>query len=168
VRDEMAAAYQVDGALFQGRDASSFRLGGSFERAKAADALVALLDHVRALRGGELSREHFERAKQAALGDARAARASNVGLAGTVAYRALLGLDPADIDDARRIETVTPEDVIHAARLWLADDRLRVVVLGDASQSSLDLARLGLGQPAVRDIQGRVVRSSLRSRPAAR
>ena len=57
------------------------------------------------------------------------------------------GLDPAELETYReRVSAITPEDIQRAAQRYLHPDRLSIVLVGDASVFSKELAGVGFDQ----------------------
>lgn len=156
VREELGASYHVGvSRLLLTHDRQAVAVGGSFEKDKTVGGLEALLSTIRALRSGPLDARVLARSKAKVLGGWRQIMATNAGLATAIVGQIVTGQPPAPDDVAARIASVSAEDVQRVARTLLADENLRVVVVGDVRWIASDLQRLGLGAAVFRDGFGR-------------
>jgi zinc protease len=137
------------------RNAKAVAIGGSFEKEKTVDGLEALLSVLRTLRSGPPDADALARSKIRALAGWRQSMATNAGVAAAVSEQVIFAQSPAPDDVAARIASVSAADVQRVARAFLADEQLRVVVVGDVRWITSDLQRLGLGSAVLRDGFGR-------------
>jgi predicted Zn-dependent peptidase len=134
-----------------------FELGGAFDRDRAIPGMKALLDALRAVRGGAISAEALDTAKRSFVASWRSIIETNSGVAGLLAQAIENGESPEtvlDLDACTR--AVTLEQVLAVARRYLGEDALRVVLVG--SPHDLGPARmLGFGKPAPADGYGHLI-----------
>ncbi len=131
VRGGQIAAGVGAGYDLQARLSTVFSLEGTPAQGKTlAELESALLDEIRHLREEAVSAEELERVKAQVLAhhvfqrDSMFYQAMQIGMAETV------GLGWRSVEDyVKRIETVTPDQVLAVARKYLVEDRLNVAHL---------------------------------------
>jgi zinc protease len=132
VREELGAAYSVEGSIHWHRDASELLLRGSFDRDKAIDGMQAMLDEIRSARDAEVAPDVLERSKRARIAAWRQAMETDEGTALSLAREVLLGQSPESAQQwPARLRAVTAAAVRDAARRYLGVGALRVVLAGD-------------------------------------
>jgi zinc protease len=155
VREELGAAYMVQGNLRWRRHASELLLRGSFDRDKAIDGMQAMLDAIRAVRVAELAPDALEDAKRARIAAWRFATETDEGIAGMLARAVLDGIPPESTQQLpARLRAVTAAQVQEIARRRLGVDSLRIVLVGDP-EYMVTAQSLRFGMPTRVDRFGR-------------
>lgn len=154
VREQLTAAYSVGASVDWYPEASSFTVGGSFERGKAIDGMKALLGAIASARDEPPDREALERAKRVAVARWRLSMSSAGGIASTLASAATLHLPPESVQEIpAQIRAVRPQDVQQAARRYLAAGALRIAFVGDP-EYLVNVDALGFGWPTRTNAHG--------------
>ncbi len=132
VRDEHGAAYSFGAGTSRMRAGAIVEIGGSFQREKAMTTLHAMLLSIHEARRGVIDAERLTRAKASLIAGWRNRVSTTEGVAGMVESALARG---APLDEIAaypaRIQAVTAADVQRAAATHLADEALRIVVVGD-------------------------------------
>jgi zinc protease len=155
LREAHAFTYGANSSFAMRHGPGSFSAGGNMVADKTAPAIAELFKEVRAMRDRAVTEEELETAK-ASIKRAMPGRFETVdAVTGAIADIAVYGL-PIDEYTTRpaRIDKVTAEDVLKAAKAHLHPDQLRVVVVGDKAKLEPTLETLHLGAIEERDAYG--------------
>jgi zinc protease len=155
LREAHAFTYGASSSFQMRHGAGSFLAGGNMVADKTAPAIAELFKEVRRMREGVVSDEELETAKQS-IKRAMPGRFETVSeVTGALSDIAVYGL-PIDEYATRtaRIDKVTAEDVLAAAKAHLHPDALKVVVVGDRAKLEGSLETLHLGAIEERDAYG--------------
>jgi predicted Zn-dependent peptidase len=160
VREDMSAAYVVEGHISWWPETSILFLGGQFDPQRTPDALAALLRSLRALRQHAPVEADLIRAKAAIGAGLVRQLSSNDAITASLVTALITGgpLDLCDFD--KRVDAVSAEDVWRFAAKYFDEDNLHLVAVGEAGELAGPLAGLGLGRERLRDGFGQDVRVS--------
>ena len=155
LREAHAFTYGA-GSSFQMRHGPGhFSVGGNIVADKTAPAIAEIFKEVRAMRDRRVSDEELENAKQN-IKRAMPGRFEAVSeVTGALSDIAVYGL-PLDEFATRpaRIDKITADDVMNAARAHLHPDTLKVIVVGDRKKLEPTLETLQLGAVEELDAYG--------------
>jgi zinc protease len=146
LREAHAYTYGASSSFQMRHGAGYFSVGGNIVADKTAPAIVEMFKELRAMRDRPVSDEELETAKEN-IKRAMPGRFETVSeVTGAVSDIAVFGL-PLDEYATRpaRIDKVTAEDVMKAARAHLHPDVIKVVVVGDRAKLEPTLETLHLG-----------------------
>jgi zinc protease len=155
LREAHAFTYGASSGFQMRHGPGQFSAGGNMVADKTAPAIAELFKEVRAMRDRPVSDEELETAKLS-IKRAMPARFETVSeVTGALEDIAVYGL-PLDEYATRpaRIDKVTAEDVMKAAKAHLHPDQLKVVVVGDRAKLEPTLETLHLGAIEERDAYG--------------
>jgi zinc protease len=157
VRSHLGASYGVSASIQLGRQASTFKVEGAFEPDRSYVAVEAVLAAIRRARDVGLSQADFESARDRSI-VAQREHAGTVRGATELLADAVSRGAPADSESTRigRLRRLTRGDVQAAAKVWLSEDALRLVVAGPAEQIA-PLAALKIGDAEWRNLSGETV-----------
>jgi zinc protease len=158
VRVESGAAYRFGAGVASQRGGSFLHVDATLDADKAVPALRSILTAIAEIRAHGAPEPDLERARTSLLAGWRTQIASSEGLASAAATMLSHGLPVAAIEAyPQRLQAVTRDDVIRAARRYLGEGSIHVVVSGAPGVRGA-LAELGLGEPEQRDGWGDPVR----------
>ena len=168
VRNEQGLVTSIDaynlsfswGDGFFGVDAEIANAGRAERKVQIEQVRRAILAQVEKLRDEMVSNEELERAKRNVLADVLSGSQTAQGVASRMA-RDTIGMDDPDYLDkyARRIQSVTAEQLQQAARRFLTEDRLITVKLLPLGQ---DQQPTPMTRPAPPENAGELSRRSVR------
>jgi zinc protease len=161
LREAHAFTYGASSSFQMRHGAGWFSAGGNIVADKTAPAIAELFKEVRAMRDRPVSDEELETAKQN-LKRAMPGRFETVSdVTNALSDIAIYGL-PIDEYTTRpaRIDKVTTDDVLKAAKAHLHPDQLKIVVVGDKAKLEPTLETLHLGPVEERDAYGDPVRAA--------
>jgi zinc protease len=132
LREKRGYTYGIYSSLHSARSAGAFVVRTQVRGEVTGDALKAVLEHVERLRREPVTAQELEQAKNTLIGGFVRGFETQAGLADALAQDWALDL-PEDRLDAyvQRIEAVTAEDALAAAKAYLHPDRLLLTVVGD-------------------------------------
>ncbi|MFO0588092.1 MAG: pitrilysin family protein [Polyangiaceae bacterium] len=155
VRSSMNATYDVHSSLHGGRVASWFSIGGSFELAKAPDAVRAILAAIRTARDQGVNAVDLEGARTRYISALRSDAGTTTGVTEDIAGLLSVGRRPSDVlERPARIARLTAADVQTAAKTWLSDAALRLVIVGPRRSIERRFDDLGIGAVGWRSFRG--------------
>ena len=146
LREAHAFTYGAGSSFQMRHGAGHFSVGGSIVADKTAPAIAEIFKEVRAMRDRPVSDEELANAKQN-IKRAMPGRFEAVSeVTGALSDIAVYGL-PLDELATRpaRIDKITADDVVKAARAHLHPDTLKVIVVGDRKKLEPTLETLHLG-----------------------
>jgi zinc protease len=155
LREAHAFTYGASSGFQMRHGPGQFSAGGNMVADKTAPAIAELFKEVRAMRERPVSDEELETAKLS-IKRAMPGRFETVSeLAGALADIVIYGL-PLDEYATRpaRIDKVTAEDVMRAAKAHLHPEQMKIVVVGDKAKLEPTLETLHLGVIEERDAYG--------------
>ena len=159
VRAAMGATYHITAEVIPGRLGSWWRIGGAFEPDKALPAMKAVLSSLREARDTGIDPEAFQAARLSAIGELRSQTGTVSGVTKLVADTLSRGLPVVSAAGrAGRIARLTAPDIQKTARTWLADNQLRLVVVGEKGDIDYDFNDLGIGKVEWRTRRGEATR----------
>ncbi len=151
LREKHAYTYGAGSSFDMRHGAGPFTAGGAIVREKTEPAAEEILAEIRRMQDALVSDEELADAKTNLIRRLPASFETVSDVAGSIAYLAVYGL-PLD-EFSKRSEAyraVTRDDVQRVAKLYLRPERLRLVIVGDASVVQKDLEKLNLGPIDVR------------------
>jgi zinc protease len=156
LRERHGYTYGAESILKARRYAGPFYVGGSVETASTADAVREMLKELARLRTERLTTEELAAAR---LTFQRALAQRFETIDGTVGAASQLALYDLPVDDyarlGSRLADVRAEHIHAAANRYLAPDRLRLFILGDAARFRPQIEALGIGSVSVIASKGR-------------
>jgi zinc protease len=143
IREDKGYTYRIGSRLEHRRAASLLRIRTPVRNEVAADALEAVLGHLRKLREEEASAAELEQAKAFLAGSFARTLETQEGVAEAVLHLKLQRL-PDDYYDSyvQRVQAVTGAAAKRAAATFIRPDELVIVAVGDAAQVKEKLAKL--------------------------
>ncbi|MEZ4298091.1 MAG: insulinase family protein [Polyangiaceae bacterium] len=159
VRSGLGAVYSFDTKWEVGRTASWMAIGGPFELEKAQPAMMAVATALRAARDSGLPAAEIEGARSRLISALRERLSTTRGITRLLAESLAQGRPAEDaLAQQARLAAVTPADIQRAARKWLAEDRLRLVLVGPEKYLLLGFEKLGVGPLKWRSFRGELLR----------
>jgi zinc protease len=146
LREEHAYTYGASSSFQMRHGAGHFSVGGNIVADKTAPTIVEIFKELRGMRDRPVSDEELQTAKEN-IKRAMPGRFETVGeVTGALSDIAVYGL-PLDEYATRpaRIDKITADDVLKAARAHLHPDAIKVVVVGDRAKLEPTLETLHLG-----------------------
>jgi zinc protease len=157
LREEMGLTYGPAAAVAWWPDASLLRVHVALDGDDVLPGTRAVLAQIAALRDAPPTADALDRAKKEAVGSWRRWFESSSGAAMSLATAAVEGEDPqAVLAWPDRVRAVGPNDLQGAARKYLSQPSLRVVVVGRPEFVGT-AASLALGPPVMTDFAGKKV-----------
>lgn len=143
IREDKGYTYRIGSRLEHRRAASLFRIRTPVRNEVAADALSAVLEHLRKLRSEEAAAAELDQAKAYLAGSFARSLETQEGVAEAVLHLKLQRL-PDDFYDlyVQRVQAVTAAGARKAAESFIRPDELLIVAVGDASKVKDALAKL--------------------------
>jgi zinc protease len=148
LRDPSGAAYASSAELYPYRTATWLEVTGSYEVDHLVSGLQEVLRSIGRLRDGTFSDAELATARESAVARWRTTLATAEGTAGAYASAVDLRLGVDFVRDyPARVAKISRDDVMRAARAYLAPEALHVVVSGE--DRWLDLSPLRMGEPVL-------------------
>lgn len=159
IRSSLGAAYVIQADFVSMRVASYWQIGGPFDLDKAPQAVAAVLGSIRKARDTSISATDLEGARTRFIAKYRASSSTTTGLTNMIANALSAGL-PLEhlLAQPDRVSRLTAEDIQRAARTWLPDTALRLVVVGPYASIVNRYHSLGIGDVEWRDRVGEPLR----------
>lgn len=130
VREKRGLAYEVHSSLTHFRDTGSIVIYCGVEPKKARETLETVLEEVERMKEG-VPAEELGKAKEYAKGRLLLRMEDTRAVAGWAGAQEMLYGEVIPVDQVvERIEAVTTEDVVHAAREYLTPEKLKLAVVG--------------------------------------
>ena len=159
VRAGLGATYSFGGGVSFGRAASWLSVGGALELEKALPAMMAVVKAIRSARDQGIEESELTGARARFMTAQREGAGSAAGLSGMLADAVVLGVPFEELLARReRLAKLTAADLQRAARTWLSEERLRLVVLGPEKYIETGFEGLGIGPIEWRDWKGKVLK----------
>lgn len=151
LREKHAYTYGAGSSFDMRHGAGPFTAGGAIVREKTEPAAEEILAEIKRIQESLVTEEELADAKTNLVRRLPASFETVSDVAGSIAYLAIYGL-PLDEFGKRAdaYRAVTREDVQRVAKLYLRPERVRLVIVGDASVIEKDLEKLNLGKIEVR------------------
>ncbi|MFO0760820.1 MAG: pitrilysin family protein [Byssovorax sp.] len=151
LRERHAYTYGARSAFELRRGPGPFTAGGTFVREHTGDSVREIFTEIKRMREELVTQEELDGARIRAIRRLPSKFETASETAEAVATLSVLDL-PLDeyATVADRLRKVTREDVQRAAQAHLAEDKLRVVVVGDAKVVKEQLEALGMGAVTVK------------------
>lgn len=152
LREKHAYTYGVRSSFDFRHGPGAFSAGGAIVRESTGPAALEMLAELQRLRTEQVSDEELAAAKSLMIRALPARFETASETAGTLASLAIYGL-PLDEFATRpaRLARVTREDVSRVAQTYLPADGLRLIVVGDPAVVKDQLAKVGLGEVAIKE-----------------
>lgn len=132
LREDKGWTYGVYSNLDRRLSVGTFRVQGQFRADVTRKALDALRAHLKRLLAAPPTADELTRAKANLATERLLSFETQDGIADRVLHDALFGLPDDHLDRVvGRIQAVTAQEALAAARRWLADGNLAVAVVGD-------------------------------------
>lgn len=159
IRSSLGAAYVIQADFMSLRVASYWQIGGPFDSQKAPQAVAAILASIRKARDTALVPADLEGARTRFIARYRASSSTTLGLTGMIADALAAGL-PLEhlLSQPARVSRLTAEDIQKAARTWLTDEALRLVVVGPKASLQGRFESQNIGSVEWRDRIGEAAR----------
>lgn len=143
IREDKGYTYRIGSRLEHRRAASLLRIRTPVRNEVAAEALEAVLGHLRKLREEEPTAAELEQAKAYLAGSFARTLETQEGVAEAVLHLKLQRLPPDYYDGyVQRIQAVSGAAAKRAAEAYVRPDELLIVAVGDAAQVKEKLAKL--------------------------
>lgn len=151
LREKHAYTYGAYSSFDMRHGAGPFTAGGAIVREKTEPAAQEILAEIERIQKEPVTDEELADAKTNLIRRLPATFETASDVASSMANLAIYGL-PLDEYEKRAegYRAVTKEDVLRVAKAYLAPDKVRLVIVGDAKVIEKDLAKLGLGEVEVR------------------
>lgn len=155
LREELGITYGIRAGQEWRTSRGPFTISSALVTAETAHGLTETIKIVDQLTGVEVPAAELEKSKQNLIRALPAQFATNAGTAGSFAQLALHGLpDSWYARYADAIRKVTAKDVRAVAVSVIPSGKMVFAVVGDLAKVQADLAKLGLGDPEMRDLYG--------------
>lgn len=151
LREKHAYTYGASSSFDMRHGAGPFSAGGAIVREKTEPAAAEILAEIKRIQESTVTDEELADAKTNLVRRLPANFETASDVAGSIAYLAIYGLPVDEYEHrAEAYRAVTREDIQRVAQKYLKLDRIRLVVVGDASIVAKDLGQLGLGEVDLR------------------
>lgn len=132
LREDKGWTYGVYSRVERLLGTGAFWVQGQFRADATRKALDGIRSHLKRLRAGPATADELARAKANLVTAMLLSFETQAGIADRVLHDALFGLPDDNIDRVvGRIQAVTAEQALEAARRWLVDANVAVAVVGD-------------------------------------
>lgn len=133
--------------------------GGEFVAAHTADAVAAVVEHVKGMRNADVPDDELREVKDSLI-KAFPARFATLGqIAGQIEALAVYDLPDDELAQfTKRIEAVTKQDVRRMAQTYFDPSHLAIVVVGDERTTLPELKKLALGDVELRNVDGDLIK----------
>ena len=150
LREKHAYTYGASSGFDMRHGPGPFTAGGAIVREKSQPAALEIFAELKRMVDAEVTDEELADAKTNLVRRLPASFETVSEIANSLAYLAVYGL-PLDeyAKRAAAYRAVTKADVLRVARQYLTVDKMRLVIVGDASVIEKDLDQLGLGKVEV-------------------
>lgn len=151
IREEKGYSYGVGSAFEYGRGPGAFRAGGGIVTPKSDSALILFMQHLRGAAGGEpFTADELSQGKSALVQSLPPTFSTVSGTRGAIAAIYLQGLaEDFYRTFAARVDAVTADEMVQAARKHIDVDDMNLVIVGDRSVIEEPLRKTGIA-PIVR------------------
>ncbi len=144
IRERRGYTYSPGSGVSQQRKAAYFAIRAEVGTEVTAPALVEIHYELRRMLAGPIDEAEMLSAKRYLSGTSSMGIQTQAGLAGALAGLAVNGLPVEHLREfPARVEALTADEVIEAARLYLDPRKLDTVLVGDASQIQAGVEALG-------------------------
>lgn len=144
LRSERGLTYSASADIQALRDSGSFRAETDTRSSATTEALRVIVDEIARLQREPVSHRELASAKDYLAGSFPLTIETPDEIAAQVLNVLFYGLPLSEIEDYRdRVNAITPEDIQRVARQYLRPDRLSVVLVGNASAFTDELAGIG-------------------------
>lgn len=151
LREKHAYTYGAGSGFDMRHFAGPFTAGGAIVREKTEPAAEEILAEIKRIVDAEVTDEELADAKTNLVRRLPAQFETVSEIAGALAYLAIYGLPLDEYEKrAEAYKAITKADVQRVAKQYLAIDKIRLVIVGDANVIEKDLEKLGLGKPEIR------------------
>jgi predicted Zn-dependent peptidase len=151
LREKHAYTYGASSSFDMRHGAGPFSAGGAIVREKTEPAAQEILAEIKRIQEDAVTDEELADAKTNLIRRLPAVFETASDVAGSIAYLAIYGLPLDEYEHrAEGYRAVTKADIQRVAKEYLKLDRIRLVIVGDASIVQKDLSKLGLGDIDVR------------------
>jgi predicted Zn-dependent peptidase len=166
LREKHAYTYGARSGFDMRHGPGPFSAGGAIVRESTGPAVKEIFSEIRRMRGELVSAEELEDAKSNLIRQLPARFETAGATASTLSSLAIYRL-PLDefATRAAKIQRVTPGDVRRVAEAYLVPERMRVVMVADASAVREQLAALGLGAVDVQGASGGPAPTAAQAKP---
>lgn len=145
VREERGLAYSVGAAGSHFTDAGIFQVYAGTSPEQLDEVLDLSLEELRGVLREPVGEEELRLVKDQSVAGILLGLESTSARAGTLARQEIVHGQRISPDEIiRRIEAVTPDDLLRVARTYFRADRLALAALGDLNGFAVDRARLEL------------------------
>ena len=160
IREVKGYSYGVGSGFAFGHGPGAFRAGGGIVTAKTDSALIEFMKQFRGVQGeAPFTDDEIQQGKQSLIQSLPRRFASVNGLAGSVAALYTEGL-PRDYYQTfpARINAVTRDEMLRAAKRYVDLDHLHIVIVGDRATVEQPLKATGIAPLVLLDADGKPVR----------
>jgi zinc protease len=143
LREQKGYTYDVSSSLVALQHYGTFFGATEARNEVCAQAITEILAEFDRIRKEKVPAEELQNAKNYIYGNYSLLLSTQAGLADQIMRSRLLGLDPDFLQTMRsRVESVTADQVMDAARRYILADRPAIVVVGDAARLKKPLESL--------------------------
>lgn len=156
IREQKGYSYGVSSRFAYGRGPGAFRAGGEIVTAKSDSALIEFMKELKGIRGDRpITDDEMIAAKNALIQSLPARFASVSGVNNSISEIYTQDL-PQDYYQSfvKRVNAVTKDDVLRAARKYIDPDHLAIVIVGDKAKIEGPLAATRLAPIVFLDLNG--------------
>jgi predicted Zn-dependent peptidase len=144
VRERKGFTYDISSSLAALKQYGAFFAATETRNEVCAPAISEILAEFDKIRNEKVSAEELQSAKNYIIGNYSLLLSTQAGLANQILRTRLLGLDQNSLETMRsRVQAVTADQVMEAARKYILSDRPAIVVVGDAARLKKALDPLG-------------------------
>ena len=155
LREQLGITYGIRAGQEWRTSRGPFTISSALVTAETAHGLTETIKIVDDLAAVDLPAAELEKSKQNLIRALPAQFETNAGTAGSFAQLALHGLpDSWYAHYANAIRKVTAQEVRSVAKSAIPSGKMVFAVVGDLAKVQADLAKLGLGDPEMRDLYG--------------
>lgn len=155
LREDKGFTYGLESSLFRNRAPAPLRISSRVETRFTGESVGEILRQAKAMKDSGITQEELVLARDSLTQSLPALYQTNGSIASTVGGLFLFGL-PGDYyaRRAQRVAGFSLEQVNAVARRYLSPESMKIIAVGDRAAVQGQLEALGLGQVAVRSLDG--------------
>jgi zinc protease len=159
IREVKGYSYGVGSGFSYGRWPGPFGAGGAIVSEKTDSALIDFMNELRGVQGSKpFTEDEIKQGKESLIQSLPRRFASVDGVNGAISGLYVNSLPETYYQEyARKIEAVTPEDLIRVAKQYIDLGNLNIVIVGDRATIEEPLRKTGIAPIVLLDIEGRRV-----------
>jgi len=159
IREVKGYSYGVNSGFAYGRGPGAFRAGGGIVSAKSDSALIGFMTHFKGVQGEmPFTDDELTVGKESLIQSLPGRFATVNGIAAAISSIYTQDLPETYFKDyAAKIDAVTRDDLVRAAKKYIDVDHMNLVIVGDRASIEGALKATGIAPIQILDVEGRPV-----------